>query len=132
MYLNDPRNGISSDDEKIEIAISYMEGPKVKDWVEWIYNTQQNEQMGIWGISWREFKQLLNNQWMDKSEERNAQELFEQVQQRADFFTWLELILAKAKHNKESSFIIARLKRICDQDIVDEIIKASAATGGIP
>ena len=38
-YIRDPRNRITTDDERIDIALSYIEGPKVQDWIQNLYDS---------------------------------------------------------------------------------------------
>jgi hypothetical protein len=115
-----------TDGERIDVAFSYIEGPKVRDWTQNFHDTYYKSRTERWDVTWSQFKQALNSQFLDKNEEDMAQEEFERIRQRpgekaADFFTRFETCLNIAKYNKESNFVVKRLERIINPKIIDQI-----------
>ncbi|KIK51848.1 hypothetical protein GYMLUDRAFT_127499, partial [Collybiopsis luxurians FD-317 M1] len=117
---------ISSDDERIDIALSYIEGPKVQDWIQNLHDSYYNKNQETWGITWAWFKQVLNNQFLDRARVDKAQEEFKRIQQRvgekaADFFTQLKICVNMAQYNKNDTFVVKKLERIVNTKIIDQI-----------
>ena len=100
-YIRDPRNRIKTDSERIDVTMSYIEGPKVRDWSQNYHSHNYNEEKEKWTVNWAQFKQELNNQFLDKARQDKAQEEFERIQQgpnekAADFFTHFKICIDTA------------------------------------
>ena len=78
-YICDPRNRIRMDSERIDVTMLYIEGPKVRDWSQNYHSHNYNEERERWTVSWAQFKQELNNQFLDKACQDKAQEEFERI-----------------------------------------------------
>ena len=115
IYVRDLKNKIVSDDERINISLSYMEGTLVRDWVQNLYNTRYNEERDYWDLTWKEFKQELNNKFLDHAREQKARQQFEVMRQHqnesvSDFFIRLELLLHIAGYKREDGYVVDKLE----------------------
>ena len=94
-------NRIKTDSERIDVTMLYIEGPKVRDWSQNYHSHNYNKEKEKWTVNWAQFKQELNNQFLDKACQDKAQEEFERIRQRpnekaADFFTHFEICIDTA------------------------------------
>ena len=78
-YIRDPRIRATLDNEHIDIALSYIEGPKVQEQIQSLHDTYHNKNLEMWGITWVWFKQVLNHQLLDRALVDKAQEEFERI-----------------------------------------------------
>ena len=54
------------DGEKVDIALSYMRGSNIQDWVQNYIDNNFSEQADNWKVTWAIFKQHPNNSFLDK------------------------------------------------------------------
>ena len=124
-YLRDPRNGVTEDSEHIDISMSYIRGPKVRDWNSNFYDENFNEETETWKISWKEFKDELNKQFLDSQHALSAQEKLEHLGQgqtsAEEFFTKFETLLLEAGYDRNSPYVIWLIKKAISQRTIDQI-----------
>jgi hypothetical protein len=130
VYINDDRNRIVRGDEKINIALSFMEGKEIRGWVKNLWSQYYDEDIGRWIISWATFKQLLNDRFLDFGIEEKARTQFGLLEQRsnervAEFFTRLEILASTAGYKLEASHVIQKVNEAVDTSIIDSIYNNS-------
>ena len=69
VYIDDPRNRVTTNKERINIAFSYIEGPKVAEWVQNYYKEFYDEDEANWMVMWRAVKKDLDKQFLDTTQE---------------------------------------------------------------
>ena len=124
-YIRDPRNRVQSDNERIDIAISYMRGTKVKGWVQNYSDDHFNDTNETWDVSWKDFKDALNAAFLDKGRVQNAQERLEHLQQEKktaeEFFNEFEILLHDTGYKKDDPYVIRLIEMNVNQKIIDQI-----------
>ena len=71
-WIKDAHHKARGNNEKVAVAMSYIEGPNVQEWSENVYRTHYDEGTEKWTISWDKFKELMDKQWLDPSAVSNA------------------------------------------------------------
>ena len=84
MWVSDEKNKIRSDSERINIALSYMDGEKVRDWIENFYDSNWLIGAGRWLDTWVEFVERLDKTYLDTARHADARVKFEKVRQGRD------------------------------------------------
>ena len=124
-YIRDPKNGITTDDERIDIAMSYMRGGTVTDWVQNYYDTHFDEILESWSVSWMEFKAALIDAFTNKGQALMAQEKLEAIQQGSDsaddFFKKFKALLTNAGYDKDAPYVIRLIEKAVDAKTIDQI-----------
>ena len=125
-YICDPRNRIKMDSERIDVTMLYIEGPRVRDWSQNYHSHNYNKEREKWTVNWAQFKQELNNPFLDKAHQDKAQEEFERIRQRpnekaVDFFTCFKICIDTAGYAQDATFVIKQLERIVNPQIIDQI-----------
>ena len=132
MWLRDPRNHVASDDERIDITMSYIRGDKVNEWVQNYYNNHFDDDNEGWQCSWAEFKNDLNKAFLDSNKTRMAQEKLETLCQGANtaetFFQKFELLLGEAEYGRDSTYVIRLLEKALNVKIIDQIYGSNTST----
>lgn len=129
MYIDDPRNRIVNDNERINIVLSFMEGSSVNDWIQNLYDASYDEQNRGWQCSWQEFIEELNEAFLDSQREEKACQELETMRQRPneaadDFFKCFEVVLNITKYDKNSHYVLDRIERAVNTRIIDQIVSS--------
>ncbi|KAF8824701.1 hypothetical protein HHX47_DHR7000384 [Lentinula edodes] len=129
-YIRDPRNRIVTDSERIDIAVSYMRGPKVSSWVQNYTDDNFNDDEEEWKVTWKGFKDALNASFLDKGLTENAQEKLEHLRQgpneRAeDFFKEFEVIMRDAGYAKDAPYVIRLIEMNVKPKLIDQVYGTS-------
>lgn len=133
-WIKDAHHKARGNNEKVAVAMSYIEGPNVQEWSENVYRTHYDEGTEKWTISWDKFKELMDEQWLDPSAVSNARNTIETIRQgpqerAADFFTRFELLITTADYEKESPYIINKIETVVKWSLVDAIYSSPGIMG---
>ncbi|KAF8828866.1 hypothetical protein HHX47_DHR3000778 [Lentinula edodes] len=129
-YICDPKNRVTIDNERIDIAILYMRGPKVSSWVQNYTDDNFDNDEEEWAITWKGFKDTLNASFLDKGLTENSQEKLEHLRQgpneRAeDFFKEFEVIMRDAEYAKDTPYIIRLIEMNVKPKLIDQVYGTS-------
>src|SRR6201989_1739619 len=99
-YLDDRRHGSLYDEERIDIVLLYIDGPKVNDWIQNIYD--EYHEKGEWEITFSWFLKELDKNFTDTKREEKAREQIRTMRQKSgesadEFFKCFETVLNAAK-----------------------------------
>lgn len=64
MFLDNPKNKVK-EEEQINIALSYMDGPNVVDWIQVYHNNHYNLIKSEWDQLWYQFIKELDATFLD-------------------------------------------------------------------
>ena len=78
-WLKDPKNRVKDDDEKINITQSYIEGDKVSDFVQNIYDCYWFDADKEWRCSYNTLMKKLNERFLEASRHEDAREAFDRI-----------------------------------------------------
>lgn len=107
--------GLDRDTDKIHIAISYISGPNVNHWVDFMFRSYYSNRRMIWRLedgrrmSFRHFLKKLDEQFADKNEALAA-------------FQKLQSLVQRDRDVKEFLLEFERLVALTDYDIGDNVI----------
>lgn len=69
VYLHDLKNRIVNNQERINIALSYMDGPAINDWIQVFYENHFNYnhivEVECWDLNWKAFQHELDKTFLD-------------------------------------------------------------------
>ena len=122
---------IQSEDEAINVALSYMKGGKADGWVEVFEKKHHDVATDAWGMTFNEFREELIKSFTNVTKEQEAKDKLQYIQQGTDtaddFFKEFEILLDVAGYSQDDSFIITLIKRAVNDKLIDSIITNSPA-----
>ena len=78
-WLKDLKNIVKDDDERINITLSYIEGDKVSDFVQNIYDRYWFDADEEWTCSYNTLVKKLDEQFLETSRHEDAREAFDWI-----------------------------------------------------
>src|ERR1700761_2678048 len=94
---------IGSDNEAIDVAMSYMKGGRVDGWTEVYYCNHYNSDKQKWPISWDKFRTDLIPAFTDITKRQTAWDKLQFIKQGKmladNFFKEFEILLSDAGYN---------------------------------
>lgn len=121
LCLNDPYNGIQSDQHKVNTVMSLIRGNAVDTWVKNLYDDSYDETTGVWRLTWAGLVLFIKERFVDANAERLVQIKLENLQQAKDtvedFFQQFEMLARKAGYTKHNPYLLTLLECNVNQAI---------------
>ena len=78
-WIKDPKNKVKDNDKKINITLSYIEGDKVSNFIQNIYNHHLLKEDEEWMILYVSLMKKLNKWFLEVSHHEDAHEAFDWI-----------------------------------------------------
>lgn len=130
VYISHPKNGLTTDEDKIMVCLSYMRGEQVDEWVDWFW--EEHIEDLVVKRTLKEFLELLKERFTDANQQRKAQAELELLSQGKDsaetYFQKFEILLKLAGYSKANSNTLCLL----EQGVNFRTIKNIYSSGNLP
>lgn len=125
-WLTDEKNKICSDHERINIALSYMDGEKVSDWIQNYYENNFSQTHLIWRTTWSSFITKLDETFLDTARHADARVRFERARQGKDetasvFFERFEVLINQAQYDKDQMHVLQKIEQAVHAPLMDSV-----------
>ena len=129
-YIRDPRNALLTDNERIEVVMSYIRGTKIEDWKQNYHENKYDDSTGEWLLGWNDFVTDLIEFFVDANEQRLAQERITSLRQgtgtASDYFNNLEVLITRAGYSTTDAHIVNVVEKGCNQGVIDAIYRSGS------
>jgi len=126
-YLSDPAHKDLETDTLIQVVLSYIEGPKVNDWITNFSNKHSAE--GQWNLDWIPFLEQLDAAFLDSTRAEKARRDLERMSQKSgksaeDFFKRFEITLHVTGYDKNLQYVLDRVKLAVNESITAHVFNS--------
>ena len=124
--MKDLKNRVKDNDEKINITLSYIEGDKVSDFIQNIYDRYWFDADKEWTCSYTTLMEKLDERFLEVSRHEDAREAFDWIKmmpgERAEmFFERFEVTAGIAEYDLDEKHVIKKLEKAVKTAIIDSI-----------
>ena len=105
-----------------------MEGDKVSDWIQNLYNQEWSKVRGKWNLNWEGFVEKLDARFLDLSRHADARQKFDVIRQgqherAVTFFERFEILVATAQYELTDIHVLQKIERAVRFSLIDDIYR---------